>query len=151
MYERVFVEWTWNFVAELLDGVVISSSFITTNLDSEIRSKTAERLEEKLSRYFKGKPVDFSEFKVRYPSLFAERVLENVRRIQYGKVLTYSELARNLSTSPRAVGVALKNNPALVVVPCHRVVSKGGIGGYSEGVEIKRELLKLEKAVFQTK
>ncbi len=150
MYERVFVEWTWNFVAELLDGVVVKSFFTTSNLDSEIGSEIAERLEDRLSKYFKGKKVDFSEFKVKYPTVFSEKVLESVRKINYGKVLTYSELARNLSTSPRAVGAALKSNPALIVVPCHRVVSKSGIGGYSEGVEVKKELLKLERVIPET-
>jgi methylated-DNA-[protein]-cysteine S-methyltransferase len=59
-------------------------------------------------------------------------------------VITYGELARRVDSGARAVGQALKKNPAPVVIPCHRVVAHNGLGGYSEGVELKRMLLQLE-------
>jgi methylated-DNA-[protein]-cysteine S-methyltransferase len=100
-----------------------------------------------LERYFKGEKIDFScEFDIFHLSPFARKVLEETRKIGYGETITYSELARNIgSNGARAVGRALAINPIPIVIPCHRVVAKHGIGGYSAGVNIKTRLLELEK------
>ncbi|MEM0203957.1 MAG: MGMT family protein [Archaeoglobaceae archaeon] len=101
-------------------------------------------LSKRLERYFGGEKVSLeSECELNLPS-FTARVLKRVSKIPYGEVLTYGELAEELKSSPRAVGQALRKNPIAVIIPCHRVVSKNGIGGYSWGVEIKRALLRLE-------
>lgn len=70
--------------------------------------------------------------------------------IPCGEVRTYGELALLLHSSPRALGQACGNNPIPVVVPCHRVVSKAGMGGFmhraDEGaLDIKRWLLSHER------
>ncbi len=101
-----------------------------------------------LIRYLSGELVDFSGYEVDLSSLtdFERSVLCETRKIEYGSVVTYSELATKIGkpNAARAVGNALSKNPAPIVIPCHRVVSKGGIGGYAFGVEAKRRLLKLE-------
>jgi len=66
-------------------------------------------------------------------------------KIPYGEIRTYKEIAEKLETSPRAVGRALAKNPIAVLIPCHRVVGKNSLGGYSWGIELKRALLKLER------
>lgn len=77
---------------------------------------------------------------------FKERVLEVVRKIPRGRVLTYAEVAR-LAGSPRAcrgVGNILNKNydPK---IPCHRVIrSDGSFGGYNRGARLKKEKLLLE-------
>ena len=76
---------------------------------------------------------------------FERRVYEWLtKNVKRGSVITYGALAKALGTSPRAVGGAMKRNPYPIVVPCHRVVSRDGIGNYSSGVEEKRFLLKVE-------
>ena len=79
---------------------------------------------------------------------FPEEVLNIVKQIPKGKLMTYGEIARELTGSvraARAVGQAVAKNPYPVVVPCHRVVrSDGDIGGYSSGVEKKIKLLSAE-------
>ena len=76
---------------------------------------------------------------------FERRVYEWLtKNVKRGSVITYGALARALGTSPRAVGGAMKRNPYPIVVPCHRVVSKGGIGYYSSGVNEKAFLLEIE-------
>jgi len=79
---------------------------------------------------------------------FRESVLNIVKQIPKGKLMTYGEIARELTGSvhaARAVGQAVAANPYPVVVPCHRVVrSDGDIGGYSSGVEKKIRLLSAE-------
>ena len=68
------------------------------------------------------------------------------REIPYGSTVTYGEIAREVGTSPRAVGQAMARNPTPLVIPCHRVVAADGIGGFSPSVEIKEALLAMEKA-----
>ena len=76
---------------------------------------------------------------------FERRVYEWLtKNVKRGTVITYGSLAKALETSPRAIGGAMKRNPYPIVVPCHRVVSKDGIGYYSSGIEEKRFLLELE-------
>jgi len=80
---------------------------------------------------------------------FQGKVLKQLQKIPYGETRTYGEIAKILKTSPRAVGNACRNNPVPIIIPCHRVVSASGIGGYGgakSGVllTIKRKLLKRE-------
>ncbi len=76
---------------------------------------------------------------------FERRVYEWLtKNVKRGSVITYGALAKALGTSPRAVGGAMRRNPYPIVVPCHRVVSKEGVGNYSSGIEEKRFLLKVE-------
>ena len=81
-------------------------------------------------------------------------VWEAMQRIPAGRVRTYGEVARELGSSPRAVGGACGANPIPLVVPCHRIVAAGGdLGGFmgvrAEGFErsIKRWLLEHEGAL----
>lgn len=98
-----------------------------------------------LDKYFEGKEVDFSTLPLDINvNAFRRRVFNETRKIKWGQIKTYKEIADTLKTSPRAVGVALSKNPVLLIIPCHRVVAENGIGGYSRGVELKRKLLELE-------
>lgn len=99
----------------------------------------------KLDKYFEGKEVDFSTEPLDINvNSFRRRVFNETRKIKWGHVKTYKEIAEAVKTSPRAVGVALSKNPVLLLIPCHRVVAEKGLGGYSRGVELKRKLLELE-------
>jgi methylated-DNA-[protein]-cysteine S-methyltransferase len=69
-----------------------------------------------------------------------------MREIPYGETRRYGELALELGSAPRAIGSACGRNPIAIVVPCHRVGARGGIGGYSGGsLATKRTLLALER------
>ena len=73
---------------------------------------------------------------------FQRRVWQALTEIPAGQALTYGELAARLGSGARAVGNACRNNPVPVIVPCHRVVSAAGIGGYAGstgGREIQRK------------
>jgi len=101
-------------------------------------------LSKKIERYFMGEKVEFDcDFELNLPE-FTVKVLERVAEIPYGEIKTYGRLAEELDTSPRTIGQALRKNPVLVLIPCHRIVAEYGIGGYSAGVDIKRALLRLE-------
>lgn len=61
---------------------------------------------------------------------FQLKVWQALCDIRPGAPLTYGQLAKKLATAPRAVGGACGANPIPVIVPCHRVVSAGGLGGF---------------------
>jgi methylated-DNA-[protein]-cysteine S-methyltransferase len=80
---------------------------------------------------------------------FRRLVLETLRDVRGGEVVSYGELAamagQHGSRVPRAVGQAVGRNPVPIVVPCHRVVAAdGSLGGYGLGLDRKRWLLKHE-------
>ena len=142
--EKICVNWHLNFVAEIRNGVVERAYFTNSGMEENIISDFSQALKKRLLKYFKGKNTDFDDVTVIYPTEFSMKVLQFVRKIPFGKVLSYSQTAQKVGTSPRAVGVALRANLVPVIVPCHRVIGRNGIGGYSAGTEIKKLLLELE-------
>jgi len=107
-----------------------------------------DRERRQLEDYFDGKlrefgmPVDIAAL-----TPFQQRVLEATLAIPFGRVETYGDIARTIEKpgASRAVGNALGANPVPIVIPCHRVIASGGrIGGFSGGLPIKRELMKVE-------
>jgi len=103
--------------------------------------------------YLGGRDVNFSECVISMDGLtaFERKVLENVRMIPHGAICTYADIARSIGNlgAYRAVGTALGKNPTPIIVPCHRVVAKTGIGGYTPGIDIKVKLLTLEGNTFR--
>lgn len=79
---------------------------------------------------------------------FQRRVWERISAIPAGQVVTYNELAREIGSGPRAVANACGANNIPLVVPCHRVIAKKGLGGFMQGdpkgPAIKKWLLKHE-------
>lgn len=78
------------------------------------------------------------------------KVRQAMCAIPRGEVRCYGDLARELHSSPRAIGQACGSNPVPIVVPCHRVVSKDGLGGFMHradkmALDIKRWLLAHER------
>ncbi|MDX8390038.1 MAG: methylated-DNA--[protein]-cysteine S-methyltransferase [Mariprofundaceae bacterium] len=100
-----------------------------------------------LARYFAGEDITKTNIA---PMLrpanttFQSAVREALLNTTFGSILTYGELAKNMGTSPRAMGQALGANPLPVIVPCHRVVAAAGLGGFSCGIHWKKNLLQFE-------
>ena len=82
-------------------------------------------------------------------SPFETRVWAAMRQIPYGETRCYGDLADAVGSAARAVGRACGSNPIPIVIPCHRVLAKSGLGGYSGqgGLATKRRLLALEGAL----
>lgn len=82
-------------------------------------------------------------------TMFQKSVWSELRKIPLGETRTYGDIAKKLNSSPRAVGNACRKNPIPIIIPCHRVISASGIGGFAGEVEgrqikIKRWLLNHE-------
>ncbi|HEX2391643.1 MAG TPA: methylated-DNA--[protein]-cysteine S-methyltransferase [Solirubrobacterales bacterium] len=101
-----------------------------------------------LDLYFAGKldrfdlPLDW-----RLSEGFRRRVLRAIAKIPYGQTRSYTEVAARAGNerAVRAAGTACGRNPIPVVVPCHRVLRRGGaLGGYGGGLPMKEALLRLE-------
>lgn len=82
---------------------------------------------------------------------FQHKVWRALQEIPSGRTLTYGELAARLHSAPRAVGQACGANPIPVIIPCHRVLARHGLGGFmnstgGDPLFIKRWLLQHENA-----
>ena len=108
-----------------------------------------ERLVDRFRAYFEGDAVDFSDVEIDDDgwTQFQRDIVAAMRRVPYGDVVSYSDLAR-LAGHPRAqraAGTVCAGNRFPLVVPCHRVVSADGVGSYPGlGVDYKRRMLALE-------
>ncbi|MBP2325714.1 methylated-DNA-[protein]-cysteine S-methyltransferase [Kibdelosporangium banguiense] len=112
-----------------------------------------------LAEYFAGKRERFDvEIDWRGTSRVQQEVLRTLySTVDFGASVTYGELAARSGTDApaRGIGAIMGSNPVPVVVPCHRVVSHDGLGGYSggtraSGLEVKRWLLTMEGALPPT-
>ena len=85
-------------------------------------------------------------------TIFQNRVRELMKMIPVGSAWTYLELAKQLQSSPRAIGNACRSNDFPLIVPCHRIIASNGLGGFNgetkgEMIRLKMKLLKHEKYV----
>jgi len=105
---------------------------------------------ERLKAYFAGQRVSFSDaLDLSSATTFERQVWRFTRLIPYGETRSYSWIAKRLGKrGARAVGQALARNRLPIIIPCHRVVSDGGLGGYSGGLVVKRVLLHLEASAI---
>ncbi len=121
----------------------------------KVGGKANELLEEArrwLDVYFSGQEPDFLP-PLRYDSTpFRKAVCDIMLTIQYGKTMTYGEIADIIAAergiekmSAQAVGGAVGHNPISLMIPCHRVVgTNGSLTGYGGGIDRKVKLLELE-------
>jgi methylated-DNA-[protein]-cysteine S-methyltransferase len=104
-------------------------------------------LHDQLAEYFVGRRTDFTVDLHLLGSDFQVKVWTQLLKIPYGKLRTYGQVARAMRqpTAFRAVGQAAGHNPLPILVPCHRVVGKGGsLVGFASGLSTKARLLRLE-------
>ena len=136
------------FTSDEVLGVDIVSRGAGKQASSSVMAKT---IRQQLNRYFLHPNKKFSLPIQPRGTSFQQRVWRALQLIPVGETLSYGELAKKLNSSARAVGNACRANPLPVIVPCHRVVAKTGLGGYSGKTQgrqlaIKRWLLVHEGA-----
>jgi methylated-DNA-[protein]-cysteine S-methyltransferase len=136
------------------DGVLVRVDLRpgSDTVHREPRSDVLRQAAQQIREYLRGERQTFDVPMRRSPNCtrFQNRVMDALLAIPPGETRTYGELAQVLGTSARAVGGACARNPLPILVPCHRVVAKSGLGGFSGdwetglALDMKQTLLDLE-------
>ncbi|MCO5097676.1 MAG: methylated-DNA--[protein]-cysteine S-methyltransferase [Rhodocyclaceae bacterium] len=112
----------------------------------------AARARDQLSAYLSNPETRFDLPLKPAGTAFQREVWKAIAAVSVGRTQRYGEIAKKLKSAPRAVGQACGRNPYPVIVPCHRVVGAGGLGGFAQArdgflLEAKRWLLTHEGAL----
>lgn len=99
-----------------------------------------------ISKFLDGKLEKFS-FEINPKGTnFQKKVWKEIEKIPYGKTITYKDLGDKINSKAyQAIGSACGKNPILFRIPCHRVLGKNNLGGFSYGLSLKKKLLEMEK------
>jgi methylated-DNA-[protein]-cysteine S-methyltransferase len=127
------------------DGAIIELDWRPAH--KEERSQLLKSAHAELTCYFAGQLDNFSFPLNPEGTVFQKRVWHQMVEIPYGEALTYGDVAKNLSSSPRAVGGACGQNPIPIIIPCHRIIGANDkLIGYTGagGTRTKSFLLDLE-------
>lgn len=127
------------------DGAVVRLAW---SAEATGQSALLDRALDQLRAYFAGELTEFDLPLQVEGSEFQKAVCAAMLAIPFGETRTYGDIARDLGAPPQPVGNACGGNPIPVIIPCHRVLSASGLGGFSGqgGVETKVALLKHEGA-----
>lgn len=120
-------------------------SILNNNTDSSAIENTIQQLDGYFSRKKSFRKLALEP--VGTP--FQQSVWTELSNIPIGETQTYGDIAKTLNSSARAVGNACRKNPIQIIIPCHRVISAKGLGGYAgktdgQQMNIKRWLLNHE-------
>ncbi|MFB6265735.1 MAG: methylated-DNA--[protein]-cysteine S-methyltransferase [Candidatus Nanohaloarchaea archaeon] len=135
-------------LAHLINPVRAQLAGGKMDIELELVEESEEETRKQLREYLEGRRRSF-DLDYTLPEGFTGEVLRLVDSIPYGCTQSYGEVAEKLDTAAVAVGQACGRNPLPVIVPCHRVVSRNGTGGYIAGEQVKRRLLQLESGRLQ--
>ncbi len=156
----------WGVFTVVFDGDAVLESQLPEPSESPCVARMAEKwpcavrndaiqreLQQQIVAYFRGERSTFvCKLAIERMTPFQKLVTLACRNVPYGKVCTYGELALRAghAGAARAVGSVMASNPFPLLVPCHRVVGKNGIGGFSGngGVDQKMAMLAMEGAVL---
>lgn len=136
----------------------IKQTHITQIRLSELPAKDAYPAEwrsvyQQFRDYLDGNPVIFDlPLEWRRFSDFRKTIYRQLIKVPIGSTITYGELSQQIGGRKyaRAVGRAMAANPYPIAIPCHRVVAKKSVGGYSGGggLSMKRRLLEFERMII---
>lgn len=104
---------------------------------------------DQLLEFMSGKRREFTIDLDMRATDFQRAVYRTVGKVKYGETVSYSDIADSIDKpkAVRAVGAANGANPIPLVIPCHRVIARGGaLQGYAGGLQLKAKLLAMESA-----
>ncbi|HHW30610.1 MAG TPA: methylated-DNA--[protein]-cysteine S-methyltransferase [Clostridiaceae bacterium] len=131
---------------------IISVNFGITEEFGECRpTELISRAAQQLNEYFAGKRRVFDVPIQAMGTPFQKLVWNALMTIPYGETRSYKQIAMMIGKPKacRAVGMANNRNPIAIIIPCHRVIgSDGSLVGYGGGLDIKKQLLSLEKRIM---
>lgn len=108
-----------------------------------LTGKPNDRIPQEFDNYKTNGEINCLIPKFQWGTDFQQSVWTEIGAIPIGRTTTYSEIARKINKpkAARAVGQAVGANPIPIIVPCHRVLAKNGVGGFSSGLANKLKLL----------
>lgn len=139
----LLIQWEGNFITKIAH---------TKNLkNSEKIPAFVKSLGTKIQKHLAGTEQDFTQTPIDLNQFapFQKKVYQKLIKLPAGKTISYSELARMAGSekAARAVGMCMRNNPFLIVIPCHRVIGKNKkLVGFNMpgGIEVKARMLEIE-------
>lgn len=133
---------------EIANEELVALDYISTQIAIKTpKTKLGKSIFQQLDCYFKNPKFEFSLPIHLQGTHFQKAVWALLQQIPPGSTRTYGDLAKQLKSSPRAVGNACRANPIAIIVPCHRVVGKdnmGGYGGATTGMKMDKKLRLLQ-------
>jgi methylated-DNA-[protein]-cysteine S-methyltransferase len=135
-------------------GLISSVLFVDSESKTSSGNAVIEDCKKQLDEYFKGERKEFSLPYQLLGTDFQKNIWNKLKNIEYGKTMSYSELAEKLRSpkGARAIGNTNGKNCLLLILPCHRVVGQdGSLTGYAGGLWRKKWLLDHESKVAGTK
>lgn len=121
---KIAIKYANDYVLEIMQ--VAAQTKVRTAKDA-----FAKEIQKQIEAYFNNDVYAFN-----LPHLYQQgtdfqmRVWEQIKKIPYAQTSTYGEIAKKIRSGPRAVGNACRRNQLLLIIPCHRVVSATGVGGF---------------------
>ncbi len=135
----------------IADGMVRELVYLPVSMASQRPACALTReVARQLDAYYADPDAVFSLPLAPAGTAFQQRVWQQISAIPRGGVTTYGNIARAVRSAPRAVGQACGANWYPIVIPCHRVVSAAGIGGFANHdtdgffLDVKRWMLRHE-------
>lgn len=151
MVEYAVYPFAWGFMEIGCEGDTVISMKRTEQPGKEqARTTLAELVYGQVTEYLQGRRSAFTFPLELRGTEFQKKVWQELCKIPYGKTRTYGEIAAAIGNpkAARAVGMANNKNPIIIAVPCHRVIGANGkLVGYAGGLDMKRDLLRLEKSL----
>ena len=152
-YEMVFISPIGPIGVNSSNEHIIKIKFDLNLIEIRPKDLFLKKVRDQLDLYFKRKLTKFTVPYTLSGTNYQKRVLKEVANICFGDKKTYSDIAQKINTHPRPVGNACRENPIQLLIPCHRVIGKNNIGGFSGGdiknhgnmIVVKKNLLALEK------
>ena len=132
----------------LKNDTLTSFTFAKDDLEQQDEHPIFMTLAEELELYFKGELKKWSIPLAPEGTEFQEKVWTLLQDVEIGSTLSYLELSKKYGDEKaiRAVATANGANPICILIPCHRIIgSDGSLTGYAWGIEMKKELLQLER------
>ena len=132
---------------EVIDQHIVGLAF-AVKIYQSFENEVVLQCKKELDEYFNGTRESFDvSTKIVSGTDFEISVWEELKKIPYGKSLSYQDVAKRIGNpnAARAIGNSNRKNPIIIICPCHRIIQKNGkIGGYIGGNAAKQYLLELE-------
>jgi methylated-DNA-[protein]-cysteine S-methyltransferase len=136
---------------QTLAGQLAAIDFLPSSVELKSGDNpTARQVADQLTTYISNGKFQFSVPLLKQGTAFQQKVWQALLATRSGDTCNYGQIATQVHSSARAVGNACRANPIPIVVPCHRIVAKQGIGGYcgqtkGQRMRIKQWLLEHER------